>query len=135
MIQKKCIYCGSYIENEKKMYVLKIKGEMLDKVYCCSKDCYQKTKDLNKSSESRKKKLSIVLFLCIISNVLIVTKMDSNKLMYIPMGIMGIAIYFWPYLLVRFRSYQRLGIMQTLNTMKKAGLIIAVLAIFFLLTT
>lgn len=129
--QEYCIYCGSALKATNKDYKIHIKNESLEDVHCCSAQCFKQTKEFMAHDDQNRIKLYIVLAVCIVVDLIVMSITKNSNYMYLPMGIMGIALYFWPYLIVRYRSYQNVGIKKTLSNLKTAGLIIAVLSIIF----
>lgn len=126
-----CIYCGEPIEVTKNEYKIHIKNESLKDVHCCSPECFKETKVFMQKDDANRMKLYIVLAICIIADLILMTVTKNSNYMYLPLGLMGLSLYFWPYIIVRYRSYQKLGIKKTLSNLRKAGLIITVLSILF----
>lgn len=128
---ERCIYCGGKIENTNERYTIPIKNESLEKVQCCSSQCYERTKKFSQEETNSRNKFYILMGVCVLLDIIIVTFVADKYLVYIPLGLMGLTLYFCPYVFVRYRSYQRLGIFRTINLIKCIGLGISLSAIFF----
>lgn len=129
--KERCIYCGKEIIHVNTKYRIHLKHESLKDVYCCSKECFKDTQAFMGKDDKSRLKLYIILAVCIVLDLILMAFMKKSTYMYLPLGIIGISLYFWPYIMIRYRSYQRLGIVRTVSNLRKAGLILALLAIVF----
>ena len=123
----KCIFCGSPIKNKK--YLLKPASKV--ELNCCSKECIEKTKDFINWDFSNRKKFYIIGFLLVIINLLIL-QFDLKVIWrFVPLICIGILLYIFPLPLHNYTSYYYKGIQKTLDMIKKIGIGIAIVGIFF----
>lgn len=129
--QERCIYCGRLINKKDSFKKINIENESLKEVHCCSDECFDQAIHFMNANEKQKFKLYCVLGLAVLADLLLMGLTNNQRYIYLPLAIMGISLFFWPYTMIRYRSYQRSGIQRTLGGLRKAGLIIAILSIVF----
>lgn len=130
---QRCIYCGGEIKVVNKKHKIRLPNESLKEVYCCSNECYKETKNFMSEEKKMRNYLFAVLAVCVVINLILLSFFKDSKVIYFPIAIMGLVLSIWPYIFIRYRSYARSGIVNTIARLKKAGFVLTALSIVFII--
>lgn len=126
---KKCRYCGKPVEKTK--YSIQTDGEA-ETAWCCSIECYQKTRRYIEGYKSvRKIVVYFITAALIIMNLFIMGYHASFRWMYLPLMGLGIMFVLEPSIYVTNYFYEQFGIAKTLKLFRGIGCAIVLLGLLF----
>lgn len=125
----KCINCSREIDG--KGHELRIKNESINAVQTCSKSCLKEVREFQETSKSKQTKLFIILGIGVVLNLGSVSLFPEQKYNYLILALMSICIMVYPYIFIRFRSYQSLGINKTLRNIRVVSGLLCILSLVF----
>jgi hypothetical protein len=124
-----CIYCGELTDNRRMILNPKANHELP----CCSTDCYNSAKGFVDWDAHNRMKCYLLLFACVIVNLLSLGFEWTFRWRYLPLTGIGIVLYFYPLVFTRYTSYQKHGIKKTLLIVKKIAVGIALLGLILVI--
>lgn len=123
-----CIYCGDLTDNRRMILNPKANHELP----CCSTHCYNSAKDFVNWDAHNRMKGYLLLFTCVIINLVSLGFEWTSRWRSLPLTAMGIVLYFYPLVFSRYTSYQRYGIKKTLQIVKRFAVGIALLGLILI---
>lgn len=119
---EKCVYCGNVVTNKDQQ-----------NISCCSEECYKKTKEFISKESKYSKAIYLITGLLVLIDVIVVTYMENQNLVYLPLTLIGLILFVFPELFIRFFSYQSSTIRTKIKVIKKIGSVVVIVALLFLI--
>ena len=120
-----CYYCGNETTSIKTVQVF---GEK-HKLPVCSNECSEELIQYSQWDAKHRLPAYLVLFVAVVFNMLVLGFGWKYWWGHLSLTVIGITLFFYPLILFRFSSYMKYGVRKTLDIIRFAGVLIAIIGI------